>query len=126
MDVLATLFSELIKTLWANGPLGMIAATAIVGWGIAVFLFFKSRSKTKRTEPTAIDHVNDIKKLHDKYQSLINDLNEKYNISILDISEKRIGDLKDLNASYNSITRDLLATLDKIANNVKILDDDEM
>lgn len=124
MDVLWALFIEMIKTLWANGPLGMTMATALVGWGLSIFLFFKNRNKTKRTEPTAIDHVNDIKKLHDKYQTAINDLNTKYSTSILDISEKRIGDLKELNASYNAITRDLLATLDKIANNVKILDDE--
>src|SRR3972149_3020890 len=114
MDVLITLFSQLIETLWKSGPIGMLAAAVLVGWGTAAYLFLKGRGQTKKTEPTTIDYVSDIKKLHDKYLTTINELNQKYNTDMMDVNEKRISELKEITRDYNQLAADTLATLDRL------------
>lgn len=113
-ELLSTLFSKAIETLWDKGPVGMAMAAALVGWVAAVFLFIKSRGKQKKTEPTAIDYVTDIKKLHDKYLNAINELNHKYNAMMMDLNEKRIDDLRDLAKDYNILASNTLSTLDRL------------
>jgi hypothetical protein len=112
--MLSTLISQLIETLWDKGPVGMIIAVALVGWVSAVYLFFKNRGKQKKTEPTTIDYVVDIKKLHDKYLSSITELNAKYNAMMMDLNEKRIEDMRELASDYNALASNTLSTLDRL------------
>jgi hypothetical protein len=114
VDILLTFFSEVIKALWDKGPFGMLSAATLVGWGSAAYLYVRSRGKVKKTEPTTVDYVSDIKKLHDKYLSSINELNEKYNTTILDLNEKRIDDIRDLARDYNILASNTLSTLDRL------------
>lgn len=114
MDVLLAFFSQVITTLWGSGPMGMLAAATLVGWGSAIYLYVKNRSRPKKTEPTTIDYVSDIKKLHDKYLTSLNELNNKYNSTILDLNEKRIEDMRDLARDYNLLASNTLSTLDRL------------
>lgn len=115
LDLITTLFTQLVKSLWDEGPTGIAAAFAIVGWGAAAYVWMKNRvGKPKKTEPTTIDYVNDIKKLHDKYAASLNELNEKYNEVIQDLNEKRIYDYKEISKDYNQLASDTLKTLDRL------------
>jgi len=114
IEILAVFLEKLVTTLWASGPIGMFAATAVAGWGAALVVFLKSKIKVKKTEPTTIDYISEIRKLHDKYLISINELNHKYSESMMDLNEKRITDLKDLSKDYNQLASDTLATLDRL------------
>lgn len=111
IEILSTLVSQIIKTIWVDGPIGMLAATAIAGWVISAVLFFKGRS-TRTSSPNSLV---DIKSLYEKHTTAVNALNEKYNATILSLNEKRIEDIKELNTEYRLLAKDILSTLDRIS-----------
>ncbi len=118
-ELLTDIAAKLVEVLWAKGPTGMLIVTTIAGWASAAYVWMQTRvpKKPKKSES---DHIEYIKKVHEKHVVTLGELNEKYNHAIMGLNEKRIDDLKSLASEYNELASNTLSTLDRLIEQLSV------
>jgi len=118
--------AAVVKSLAPYGPIGLILAIALIGWGMATKLFlkqFKNKDQiVQDTEHFAAElhkvhekYTSEISKLNEKYSTKIAELNEKHNATVAELNEERIKDLKANADDYHDLAQNILQALDRLS-----------
>ena len=120
------IITALIKALVSFGPIGILAATGVAGWGAAIWLILRQIKKKDKVAEEADKFAKELHRVHGKYveqissltekhNNKIEDLNEKHSSTVAELTDERIKDLKANADDYHDLAQNILQALDRLS-----------